>query len=80
MRFKNERAKEIVEMLHNDYKVGYRDLARYIGVMEYMPFRWKNLESFPNEENMAKLEDMVLRLAGHKVRYKGQAIDILKGE
>jgi hypothetical protein len=38
------------------------------------------MQSYPNVENMEKLEDMVLRLSGHDVRYSGQAIDILKGE
>lgn len=80
MRTNSERAKEIVDILHDDYKVGYRELARYVGVMEYLPFRWKNMESYPNAENMDKLEDMLLRLSGHDVRYAGQAIDILKGE
>lgn len=76
----SDRAKVLVDMLHRDYKIGYRDLASYVGVMDYIPFRWKNMQSYPNVENMEKLEDMVLRLSGHDVRYSGQAIDILKGE
>ena len=70
----------MLDLLKSEYKMSLREVAKYLGLTQASVVRWHTEECFPSEENYNAVQDILLRLSGRRVKYKGQAVDILNGE
>lgn len=77
-----ERRLEVQGMIaryKEEYNLSQRNLAKYLGVNQYVVYLWNIGRFAPNDENFDKLREIPLLLAGRSVKYRGQALDILMG-
>lgn len=70
----------MLKILKEEYLMSQRDVAKYLGVTQVMVMNWGLERAFPHRKNYEAVQDMLLKLSGRKVKYKGQAMDILNGE
>ena len=71
---------DLIKILNDDMKMTLKDISEYVKVEKYIVSLWKNGKIYANEFNYEKVHDMVLRLNGRNIKYRGQAIDILREE
>lgn len=74
---------DVVELLrkaNGEYKMSYREIAEWVGVGKYVVFRWVHGMSKITAKNYKRVAEMMGALKGRKIKYKGQAMAILRGE
>ena len=71
---------QLIRVANQEYKMSYQEIADWVGVQKYMVFRWCSGKSKISAGNYEKVQDMMMRLNGYNVKYRGQAMDILRSE
>lgn len=74
------RARDVAKrmrILEKQYKMSVREIARVVGVNFYIVSFWRNQKVNITMANYEKVCNMMLKLAGKNIKYKGQAYDIL---
>ena len=71
---------DLIKILNDDMKMTQKDIGDYVGVESYIISLWKSGKIYANVDNYDRVHDMVLRLNGRNIKYKGQALDILIAE
>lgn len=66
-----------MRILEKDYKMSVREIAKVVGVNFYIVSYWRNQKVTITDKNYEKVCNMMMRLTGKDIRYKGQAYDIL---
>lgn len=74
------RAAELIDILLDEYKLGVRGIAKYVGVMHYNVINWRKKRFVIKPENYEKLREAVDRLNGFVVKERGDALRYLMGE
>lgn len=73
------KARPLIFKLNNDYLMSQRDISKLCGVNLCVVNRWVNNKTVPTDEHLDKLREALVLLAGKRVRYPHQALDILQG-
>lgn len=66
-----------IRVLDREYKMSIREIAKVMGVNFYVVSFWRNAKVEITKKNYEKLCNMMMKLTGKNIRYKGQAYDIL---
>jgi transcriptional regulator with XRE-family HTH domain len=66
-----------MRILEKDYKMSVREIAKVVGVNFYIVSYWRNQKVNITDKNYEKVCNMMLKLVGKNIKYKGQAYDIL---
>lgn len=72
------RIREMIKVLNEDKKMSLQEIADFVGVEKYVVNNWKQGKTQAKVENFLKVEDMVFFLDFYDIKYRGQALDILK--
>lgn len=74
------RARDVAKrmrILEKQYKMSVREIAKVVGVNFYIVSFWRNQKVNITMANYEKVCNMMLKLVGKNIKYKGQAYDIL---
>lgn len=71
---------ELLDILVSEYKMTLTEIAKVMGVIKHVPTLWKHKDTYPSDKHYEMLQNMILKLSGGNVKYKGQAFDILMNE
>lgn len=72
------RIREMIKVLNEDKKMSLQEIADFVGVEKYVVNNWKQGKTQAKVENFLKVEDMVFFLEFYNIKYRRQALDILK--
>ena len=77
---REEIVKSKIKMLQKVYLMSYREIGEAVGVETCVVCWWSSGKHTIRESHYNKICDILLKLSGYNIKYKGQALDILKGE
>lgn len=75
-----EQVRPLLAKLKRDFKMTQREIAIWCGVNQCVVNLWATGKGSIQSVNLNRLKEAIVLLGGHKIRYKGQAIDVLMGE